>query len=240
MAVDAVLLESPTMRATVSGRVEVLDRVKALAFLPDGVHVTTDAVARYFGVGETVIKAVVHDHRQELVGNGYQVLTGGELGYFKQLSGIQSRARSLALFTRRTVLNVAMLLRDSETARQVRCYLLDLEQQARREAVDNPVDGVVDSRFHYPEGSVDAAVATVAERAVRSVIGTSVVPLLNALAVEVSRNGRKIDAMADRVDRLERVVLDDGEKEIARRRLRLLRAIDDGATADELDELVQP
>ncbi|MER5861743.1 restriction endonuclease [Kitasatospora sp. NPDC002040] len=238
MAVDEVLLESPTMRATVAARVEVLDRVKALAFLPDGVHVTTDAVARYFEVGETVIKAVVHDHRQELIGNGYQVLTGDELGCFKQLSGIQSRARSLALFGWQTVLNVAMLLRDSETARQVRCYLLDLEQQSRQRAVDNPGDGVVDNRFGYPEGSVDAAVAGVAERAVRAVVGTSVVPLLNALALEVGRNSRKLDAVADRVDRLERVVLDDEEKATARRRLRLLRAIDEGASAEELDELV--
>lgn len=34
MAVDAVLLESPTMRSTVADRVEVLDRVKALDCCP--------------------------------------------------------------------------------------------------------------------------------------------------------------------------------------------------------------
>lgn len=238
MAVDQILLESPTMRATVADRVEVLDRVKALAFLPDGSHLTTDLVARYFEVPEQALYSLVHDHRAELVSNGYSVLTGTRLTSFKEVSGIQSRARSLALFSRRAVLNVAMLLRDSETARQVRCHLLDIEQQSRSGAVDNSGDGGVDNRFRYPEGSVDAAVAGVAERAVRAVIGTSVVPLLNALAVEVGRNSRKIDAMADRVDRLERVVLDDEEKAIARRRLRLLRAIDEGASVEELDELV--
>ncbi|WP_405012327.1 restriction endonuclease [Kitasatospora sp. NBC_01539] len=235
MAVDAVLLESPTMRATVAGRVEALDRVGALSVLPDDVHVTTEGVAAYFGVAPTVIKGVVFDHRQELTANGYRVVSGAELGYFKQLSGTQSRARSLALFTRRAVLNVAMLLRDSETARRVRCHLLDAEERSRRA---DPVGRAVTERPQPPEGSLDAAVARVAERVVRDVVGTAVVPLLTALAVEVGRSGSKLDALADRVDRLERLVLDDDERTVARRRRRLLAAIDAGAGQEELDALL--
>ncbi|WP_371498291.1 restriction endonuclease [Kitasatospora sp. NBC_00374] len=228
MSVDAVLLESPTMRSTVAGRVEVLDRVKALRLLPDSVHVTTEGVAAYFGVPETVIKAVVFDHRAELVANDYRVVTGRELGCFKELCGIQSRARSLALFTRRTVLNVAMLLRDSETARQVRCYLLDAEQAGRSH---EPVDrrpGPVENLARMPEGGTDAAVAGVAEQVVRAVVGTTVVPLLNALVAEVGGNSRRLDALDARVDRLERAVLGDEEWEAARRRQRLLDALDEG------------
>ena len=134
MAVDAVLMESPTMRATVADRVEALDRVAALELLPDGMHVTTAGVATYFGVEVKAVHSLVADHRAELVSNGYAVLTGAPLTAFKAVCGSQSRARSLALFTRRTVLNVAMLLRDSETARQVRCRLLDVEQESRRPA----------------------------------------------------------------------------------------------------------
>lgn len=40
-------------------------------------------------------------------------------------------ATRLTLYTRRTVLNVAMLLRDSDIARCVRTYLLDVEQDLR-------------------------------------------------------------------------------------------------------------
>ncbi|BFV58045.1 hypothetical protein KCMC57_up31490 [Kitasatospora sp. CMC57] len=152
MAVDEVLLESPTMRATVAERVEVLDRVKALAFLPDGVHVTTDAVARYFGVGEKAVYSVVADHRAELVANGYTVLSGSRLTSFKEVSGIQSRARSLALFSRRTVLNVAMLLRDSETARQVRCYLLDASSRPGARLWTTPWTGVWTTGSGTPRG----------------------------------------------------------------------------------------
>jgi len=235
MAVDAVLLESPTMRARVAEHVEVLDRVRALVLLPDGVHVTTQGVASYFEVPDQVVYSLVHDHRTELAASGYLVATGMRLTSLKEVCGIQSRARSLALFTRRTVLNVAMLLRDSEVARQVRCYLLDVEEKARRGAVENPPPVPVEA---WPEGSVDAAVARIAERVVRNVVGTAVVPLLNALAEEVGRNSSKLDAVADRVDRLERVVLDDDEKAVARRRIRLMRALDEGAAAGEVDELL--
>ncbi|GJF34311.1 hypothetical protein KNE206_70110 [Kitasatospora sp. NE20-6] len=235
MAVDAVLLESPTMRATVAGRVEVLDRVGALSVLPDDVHVTTEGVAAYFGVGVKAVYSLVGDHRAELVSNGYTVLTGPRLASFKEVSGTQSRARSLALFTRRAVLNVAMLLRDSETARRVRCHLLDAEERNRRA---DPVGRTVTERPQPPEGSLDAAVARVAEQVVRDVVGTAVVPLLTALAVEVGRSGSKLDALADRVDRLERLVLDDDERTVARRRRRLLAAIDAGAGQEELDALL--
>ncbi|WP_063774933.1 hypothetical protein [Kitasatospora azatica] len=236
MSVDAVLLESPTMRARVCDRVEVLNRVRALSLMPDGVHVTTEGVAAYFEVSLKTIRSVVLDHGAELGSNGYTVLTGGRLSSFKELSGIQSRARSLALFTRRTVLNVAMLLRDSETARQVRCHLLDVEERARHRPVDNRGVPPVDNPVGAPAGSVDAAVARVAEAVVRGVIATSVVPLLNVIVEEVGHNSRKLDAVVDRVDRLERVVLDDDQRTAARRRLRLLRAIDEGVDEELMDD----
>ncbi|MER8183285.1 restriction endonuclease [Kitasatospora sp. NPDC094015] len=228
MSVDAVLLESPTMRSTVADRVEVLDRVKALELLPDEVHVTTEGVAAYFGVTEQAIYSLVHDHRAELTSNGYVVATGVRLNSLKEVCRIQSRARSLALFTRRTVLNVAMLLRDSETARQVRCYLLDAEQRARSAKVPEGPEEAVDNRPGPPEGSVDAAVARVAEQVVRAVLAATVVPVLNALVDEVGGNSRRLDAVTDRVDRLERIVLDDDERAVARRRRRLLSALDEG------------
>ncbi|MER5639547.1 restriction endonuclease [Kitasatospora sp. NPDC002227] len=233
MAIDTVLLESPTMRATVADRVEVLDKVRALVMLPDGMHVTTQGVAQYFEVDIQAIHSLVFDHKAELESNGYSVVSGQRLSSFKELSALSPRVKSLGVFTRRAVLNVAMLLRDSEVARQVRCYLLDAEENRWRQPVDNPSGGVVDNPPFAP-GSVDEAVARVSERVVRNVIHTSVTPLLNALIVEVGNNSRKLDAMGDRVDRLERIVLDDEEKAIARRRQRLLRAMDEGKDVEEL------
>jgi hypothetical protein len=128
---ELVLIESRTARQQYGNRIDVLEKVRAIPFLPDDLHVTTEGVAAFFGVSIETIRSLVKDNRAELERNGYTVMEGQELRSFKDLSHIDSRARSLALFDRRTLLNVAMLLRDSEVARQVRRYLLDSEQAVR-------------------------------------------------------------------------------------------------------------
>ncbi|MEW1895970.1 MULTISPECIES: hypothetical protein [Streptomyces albidoflavus group] len=132
---ELVLTESRTMRAQTAGRVDVLDKVKALALLPDGVHATTEIVASYYEVGIEAIKSLVKDNRAELEGNGYRVLAGAERAEFvrSQQDLTLPPARHLATFTRRTILNVGQLLTESDVARQVRTYLLDVEEAATPE-----------------------------------------------------------------------------------------------------------
>ena len=141
---ESALLESKSLRNSVLDRTDVLDRVKALSLLPDGMHVTTAMVAAYFEVAETVINNLLSHHRQELDSNGLRVLRGSDLREFQELNlsspsdGYPQRRSSLAIWSRRAVLNVAMLLRDSDVARQVRTYLLDMEYLARTQPVDPP------------------------------------------------------------------------------------------------------
>jgi hypothetical protein len=100
---EAVLLESKTLRDSVLDRTDVLDRVKALSLLPDGVHVTTAMVATYFEVAETVINNLLSRHRQELESNGLRVLRGSDLREYQNLNmsfssgGYPQRRSSLAL-----------------------------------------------------------------------------------------------------------------------------------------------
>ncbi|MFP3986940.1 hypothetical protein U9R90_05435 [Streptomyces sp. E11-3] len=128
---EMVLTESRTARQQYGNRIDVLDKVRAVPFLPDDLHVTTEGVSAFFDVSIETIRQLVHRNLEELQANGYRVISGAELSDIKSLSGLGTRARSLALFDRRTLLNVAMLLRDSEVARQVRRYLLDSEQAVR-------------------------------------------------------------------------------------------------------------
>ncbi|WP_068922141.1 phage antirepressor KilAC domain-containing protein [Planobispora rosea] len=128
---EIAFLESRTLRQEYADRAGVLEAVKPLRKMTDDLHVTTEMVAAYFEVGVEAIKSLVKDNRSELEANEYRVLEGDELRSFKDLCGIAGRGRSMALFTRRTVLNVGMLLRDSEVARKVRTYLLDSERQQR-------------------------------------------------------------------------------------------------------------
>ncbi|GLW68645.1 hypothetical protein Kpho02_09440 [Kitasatospora phosalacinea] len=202
MSMEAALLESRTLRSGLCERTEVLDEVKALVLLPDGLYVTTRMVADYFEVHEPAIYSLLRRHRQELESNGFTVLRpvdnpenqtfktngwqvsdlqGGdrrsdraerpvhpvdnpENQTFKtkvwQVSGAgggdgtpsgpvppvenpydrpQGGGNGVALYSRRAVLNVAMLLRDSEVARRVRARLLDAVEAAVRPVVEPPV-----------------------------------------------------------------------------------------------------
>lgn len=129
---DMALVESRTLRARHAERTEALDAIGALALLPDDTHATTEMVAAYYDVPVSTIKSLVEDNRDELSINGYRVLRGAELREFARLfqgpaNPVGPRTRSLALFNRRAILLVGMLLRDSQRAQQVRRYALDVE-----------------------------------------------------------------------------------------------------------------
>ncbi|MGW3332838.1 hypothetical protein ACWDF9_20105 [Streptomyces rubiginosohelvolus] len=141
MPTEVALLESRALRGEQMGRVDVLDKVKSLVMLPDGIHVRTEDVARYFEVSTGAVRRLTDRHQKELAENGLRVLRGAELRSFhsdmKSLwvgDGVESypqAATQLRLYTRRTVLNIAMLLRDSDIASCVRTYLLDAEESLR-------------------------------------------------------------------------------------------------------------
>lgn len=126
---ELALTESRALRMEYADRASVLDAVKPIRMMADDLHITTELVAAYFDVGIKAIESLAFDNRDELETNGYRVISGDALASFKEVCGIRSRARSLALFTRSAVLNVGMLLRDSEVARKVRTYLLNAERQ---------------------------------------------------------------------------------------------------------------
>ncbi|MFB8074676.1 hypothetical protein [Streptomyces californicus] len=143
MPTEVALLESRALRGEQMGRVDVLDKVKSLVMLPDGIHVRTEDVARYFEVSTGAVRRLADRHQQEFAENGMRLLRGSDLRSFH--SDIMSlwsgdgresypqAATQLRLYTRRTVLNIAMLLRDSDIARCVRTYLLDAEESLREQ-----------------------------------------------------------------------------------------------------------
>lgn len=164
---ELVLTESRTMRAQTAGRVDVLDKVKALALLPDGVHATAEGVASFYEVDTEAIKSIVRRHREELKGNGLRKLTGDELREFVRVNltptnEVSSKTRTLNLFSRRAILNVGQLLTESDVARQVRTYLLEVEELSAPEIRSEAADAVAlsESRMRVlrlAQGIVDDA-----------------------------------------------------------------------------------
>lgn len=120
------LLENKQMREEVVGRIEVLEQVGELLLLPNTEFATTEMVAGYYEVAIETIKSLVFDNKDELIGNGYRVVEKEELSSLKNLSQLKTRAKSLALFSKRAILNVGMLLRDSKVAIELRSRLLDV------------------------------------------------------------------------------------------------------------------
>lgn len=127
------LVESKTLRSRHLDKVDVLGKVATLAMLPGNEFATVKQVAEFYGVPQSTVGSVVEDNREELAANGYHKLTGEQLNPLKGSGYVGKRASSLAVFTRTAVLNVGMLLADSDVARKVRAYLLAVEATATPE-----------------------------------------------------------------------------------------------------------
>lgn len=201
---ESVLLESKSMRNSVLDRTDVLDKVKALSLLPDGMHVTTALVAAYFEVTVEVVRQLTRRHREELNANGMVVLRGADLRKFESdnmslSTGSYPQARrSLTIYSRRAVLNVAMLLRDSDIARQVRTYLLDMEYLARTQPVENSPQP--------PAVSLDDRIDRIdrIDQRISHVLGRTVVPMFNALIETSGEHRRELIALRAGVQHIER------------------------------------
>ncbi|MER6748079.1 phage antirepressor KilAC domain-containing protein [Streptomyces fungicidicus] len=182
---EMALVESRSLRDRTIENVYVLDKIKVLATLPDGLHVSTGMLAVYFEVPAKTIESVVEDNRAELEENGYRVLRGPELAPYKGGGHIGLRAASMALFSRRAVLNVAMLLRDSEIAREVRTYLLDAEAAQRATST---------SEFKIPSSFAEA------------------LELAAAQARELEQAAAALEAAAPKIEAHDRLIADGDDR----------------------------
>lgn len=142
------LIENKEMRKELVGKTEVLDKVKEVILLPYGESMTTQMVADYYEVGLKTLQKLIERNKEELISNGLSILIGKELKEFKtnfdadilSVTKINKANRSLATFTRRAILNVGMLLRDSEIAKEVRTRLLDMTEN--KETIHNVINDI--------------------------------------------------------------------------------------------------
>ncbi|EMK6816685.1 hypothetical protein V9K21_001499 [Vibrio cholerae] len=98
----------------------------------EGETVFTKAqVVAWYDVTDRTIERYLSSHADELKSNGYQMLKGKKLKEFKGLiSGADindgTKTTALGLFSFRAVLNIGMLLTESEPARLLRSRLLGM------------------------------------------------------------------------------------------------------------------
>ncbi|MED3089248.1 MULTISPECIES: hypothetical protein [Bacillus cereus group] len=130
-------------------RVEVLEIVKQLLLLPGENMSTLKQVAEFYGVKDTAITNLITGHRGELESDGYVVLSGNDLvSSLKDATKIEKRgaytvtmrtgeeyifsSNKNGLFSKKAILRIGMLLRDSEVAKEVRAQLLNTEENAAK------------------------------------------------------------------------------------------------------------
>lgn len=92
---------------------------------------TKQQVVALFNISDATVERYIASHGAELKANGYTLLRGEKLNEFKGLSDVTlinegNKAPVLGVFSFRAVLNLAMLLTESERAKAVRSRLLDI------------------------------------------------------------------------------------------------------------------
>lgn len=92
---------------------------------------TKQQLVEIFGVSESSIEKYLASHSDELSTNGYTVLRGRKLREFKALLDgavidYGTKTSVLGVFTFRAMLNLAMVLMESDRARAIRSRILDI------------------------------------------------------------------------------------------------------------------
>jgi hypothetical protein len=134
---ELVLIESRTMRDQHVYRDEVLEKVKILPELPSTLEVTLQMASNYYEVPVETIRTLIKRNRDEFNEYGeIRLLKGKALNEFKtvvqdelSLKGLNS----LQLVNRRGLLRLGMLLTESEVAKSIRNYLLNVEEVSDEE-----------------------------------------------------------------------------------------------------------
>jgi len=92
---------------------------------------TKAQISTLLQIDERTIDRYIENYKDEISKNGYTILKGFELREFKEYVGDIhvadiSRAPSLGIFTFRAVLNIAMLVTESQRAKEIRSKILDI------------------------------------------------------------------------------------------------------------------
>ncbi|MBO5969952.1 MAG: hypothetical protein J6S14_15800 [Clostridia bacterium] len=144
------MLNSKKLRESYMNRTEVLDRVKRLFLIPEADVVTTKQVAEYFEVDVEAIQKVYQRNKEEIDSDGTLIKMASDFGLDKMSNPNNSKRGVTILcmqdgsplevnnggtkcFSRRAVLRIAMLLRDSTVAKEVRTQLLNAFENASEE-----------------------------------------------------------------------------------------------------------
>lgn len=118
---------------------DFLDKIKVIPYLTNDMVLSIDQVASYYEVTTEGIKTIIKRNREEFEADGMVVLRGKELENFKkEIGSVQSEpnilfSSVLTILPKRSLLRAGMIITNSGITKQVRNYLLNIEEQAKTE-----------------------------------------------------------------------------------------------------------
>lgn len=146
------MVDNHDLRNELIARTEVLDKVKKLLLIPEMNCMTIRQVADYYEVDIDTIKRCCRRNRTEIVGDGVANKTPKvfkDLLTEQDVQLVQNRTnlviqiddntrleipnRGIKCFSKRAVLRIGMLLRDSKIAQEVRTQLLNIVEHTAEE-----------------------------------------------------------------------------------------------------------
>jgi hypothetical protein len=157
MQIDFV--ENKEARNQYIERLETLDKVKRLFLIPEMNVATTKTVAEYFEVDVELIQKCYQRNKNEIDADGVEVKSvSGLSGHYVQLDRSPVKTtfligneykfdvpnRGVKCFSKRAILRMAMLLRDSAVAKEVRTQLLNVFEHSTVEQKTNEIDNEQD------------------------------------------------------------------------------------------------
>lgn len=230
------VLMNEEQRKELIGRVDVLDKVGNLLLLGNSQFATTQQVADYYGVGISTMDSLIARHKEELETNGlklckrsdiaksfehssweFKSMRGKTVAYHNEEQQFNVTGKGILLFSKRAILNVGMLLTDSDIAEEVRSRLLDIVHDAEEvitdngnTIVENVVEEILDEKaiiLEKVEAEMKGDYATV------SICNAKLFALKNKRIIELEENIKTITSHSltisqsrDVINRLVRVI----------------------------------
>lgn len=149
------LIEKKELREQMAGRIEVLDKVKELFLMPKLDMLTTQQVADYYETAVETVSTCYKRNKEEIDADGTVLNTPKFLKvHFEPTETLQGKTvfqiadditlevpnRGVRMFSKRAILRIGMLLRDSKIAQEVRTQLLNAFEQTTDEQKTKDID----------------------------------------------------------------------------------------------------
>lgn len=149
------LVEKKELRERMAGRIEVLDKVKELFLMPKLDMLTTQQVADYYETSVETVSTCYKRNQKEIDTDGTALSTPKFLKvHFEPTEILQGKTvfqiadgvtlevpnRGIRMFSKRAILRIGMLLRDSKIAQEIRTQLLNTFEQTTDEQKTKDID----------------------------------------------------------------------------------------------------